>query len=297
MEPNIIAQEFYEHSMYFKGFSKQTIRRYKHAISYYFQHAGIKDLDQVNSDNLKAFFYWGRTERKWKTSTFLAHHKSLVVFFRWCLERRYMQGEPMQDIAVPKPEHRIPVKLTKQEAFRLLEVIYNYPYKHKFIQHRNHAIFSVFLYAGIRRSELLNLKYADVDLENQSLFVQQGKGAKDRIIPISSTLSHCLRKYLDERVKLKKTCPEFFTSLRRNKAFTDVSLKRLVEQVQKDSGIKFTVHKLRHTFATLMLEGGCDIYSLSKMMGHTDLKTTSLYLFASADHLRSQMRKHPLENI
>ena len=63
------------------------------------------------------------------------------------------------------------------------------------------------------------------------------------------------------------------------------------------SRLKFTIHKLRHTFATLMLEGGVDIYSLSKMMGHSDIKTTTIYLSASAELLRSQMTKHPLNDL
>ena len=71
----------------------------------------------------------------------------------------------------------------------------------------------------------------------------------------------------------------------------------LVEKMRASSGITFTVHKLRHTFATLMLEGGCDIYSLSKMMGHSDIKTTTIYLAASAEHLRTQMTKHPLNDL
>jgi site-specific recombinase XerD len=66
--------------------------------------------------------------------------------------------------------------------------------------------------------------------------------------------------------------------------------------MRQSSGLKFTLHKLRHTFATLMLEGGCDIYSLSKLMGHENINTTTIYLAASAEHLRAQIAKHPLDN-
>lgn len=84
--------------------------------------------------------------------------------------------------------------------------------------------------------------------------------------------------------------------MNRNVGFTESGIKRLVDNIVDASGIKFTIHKLRHTFATLMLEGGCDIYSLSRMMGHNDIKTTTIYLAASAEHLRSQMIKHPLND-
>ena len=79
--------------------------------------------------------------------------------------------------------------------------------------------------------------------------------------------------------------------------YTNDGLKRLVVQVRKTLGMNFSIHKLRHTFATLMLEGGCDIYSLSKMMGHSDIKTTTIYLSASVEHLRNQMTKHPMNDM
>jgi len=143
----------------------------------------------------------------------------------------------------------------------------------------------------------LHLKFTDVDIDNLTIFIRQGKGRKDRIIPISYSLAQILKKYVTERSRLHKTSPEFFSSLHGNIGFTDNGLKKLVDQIRKSSGITFTVHKLRHTFATLMLEGGCDIYSLAKMMGHSDIKTTTIYLAASAEHLRAQMTKHPLNNL
>jgi len=208
-----------------------------------------------------------------------------------------MEKNPILEIEIPKREKKLPSKLTKQTTLRLLEVVYNYPYEYKFLRYRNHAIFSIFIFAGLRKQELLNLKFADIDIENLTLFVRQGKGSKDRIIPISYVLAQSLRKYVDERKRLNKTNPEFFSSLRGNVGFTVNGLKKLVEQVRESSGTVFTVHKLRHTFATLMLEGGCDIFSLSKMMGHSDIKTTTIYLAASAEHLRAQMTKHPLNNM
>ena len=275
----------------------ETVRRYRYVIDTYCKLAGISSLEQASQDNVRALLFYGRTQRNWSSNTAVVYHKSLTVFFRWCKAEGYIPINPTDGVEKPQIEQKLPTKLTKQDSLRLLEIVYNYPYKYKFLRCRNHAMFSMFVFAGLRKNELLKLKYADVDLENLSIFIRQGKGRKDRIVPISYTLAESLRRYLEERQKKNKTCPEFFTSLHLNRGFTEDGLKHLVDKLRLVCGSKLTVHKLRHTFATLMLEGGCDVYSLSKMMGHSDIKTTSIYLSASAEHLRSQMLKHPLNDV
>ena len=297
MNIQILAQKFYDHSLYMRGRRPATIRRYRQAINLYSRLAVISEIEQVTEDNVRQFFFNGRTKRNWKPNSFICFYHSLLVFFKWCVNEKYLTKNPVDDLEIPKVEKRLPSCLTKQDAFKLIEVVYNYPYQYKYLRYRNHAIFSTFIFSGLRKKELLKLKYTDIDVENLSIFVNQGKGGKDRIIPICSALAQSLKRYLDERKRLNKTCPEFFASLNRNCGFTDMGLRGLVFNIRKASGIKFTIHKLRHTFATLMLEGGCDIYSLSKMMGHSDIKTTTIYLSASANHLRSQMIKHPLNDM
>lgn len=297
MDIDILAHKFYEYSTFIKGYAKATINRYKQSINFYQKITGVTKIEDVTDDNVRETFYYGRTQRNWKPNTFICVHKSLMVFFRWCVQNGYMEKNPVESIEIPRLEKKLPPKLTKQEAMKLLEIVYNYPYDYKFLRYRNHAIFSMFMYAGLRKKELLSLKCTDVDLENMSIFINQGKGSKDRVVPMSFTLAQSLKRYLEERKRLKKTCSEFFVSLNRNKGFTDSGLKRLTDKIKQASGIEFTIHKLRHTFATLMLEGGCDIYSLSRMMGHNDIKTTTIYLYASAEHLRSQISKHPMEDL
>ncbi len=253
-------------------------------------------MKDVNADKVRDMFYYGRVSRGWRPNTFICYHKTLAVFFRWCIKEGYIEKNPIDDVEVPKLEKRLPPKLTRQEALRLLEIVYNYLYNYHFLRYRNYAIFATFIFSGLRRKELLNLKLTDVDLENMSIFIRQGKGSKDRVVPICYKLADIMKKYLQERKRLNKTCPEFFTSLNHNMGFTVNGLKHLVDRITEASKIKFSIHKLRHTFATLMLEGGCDIYSLSRMMGHSDIKTTTIYLAASAEHLRSQTTKHPLND-
>lgn len=296
MDIQILAQKFYDHSLYFKGYSVDTIRKYKYVINLYCKYSQIYQMQQITDANVRALFFHGRTERNWSVNTFLCFYKCLLVFFRWCVESSYLDHNPVQGIQVPKLERKLPRKLTKQEALRLIEVVYNYPYEQSFLRYRNHAIFSMFVFAGLRKNELLRLTLSDVDTENLTIFIRQGKGRKDRIVPISYTLAQSLNRYLGERKRLNKSCPEYFVSIRGNMGFTQNGLKWLVNNIRRASGMQFTIHQLRHTFATLMLEGGCDIYSLSKMMGHSDINTTTIYLSASAEHLRKQISKHPMND-
>lgn len=297
MDIKILLGRFCEYLLSIKGYSKDTIRRYHTVINHYCKMMHIEEIGKVTDDNVREMFYVGRSQRHWSPNTFIVYHKTLKVFFRWCVKQGYLVKNPVDDIEKPRVEKKLPYKLTKQMALDLLEVVYNYPYENKFLRYRNHAIFSTFIFCGLRKQELLNLRYTDVDIDNLTIFIRQGKGNKDRVVPISYTLAQTLKKYRDERKRLNKTCPEFFASSRDNMGFTVNGLKKLIDKMRVVSKMKFSAHKLRHTFATLMLEGGCDIYSLSKMMGHSDIKTTTIYLSASADLLRSQMIKHPLNEL
>lgn len=297
MDIKILALKFYEYSTFMKGYSKETIRRYRYVINFYCKHTDIDRINQVTDANVRALFLYGRTQRNWKVSTYIVFYKSLKVFFRWCIKENHLIKNPVEGMEVPKLEKSLPPKLTKQDSIRLLEVVNNLPYEYQYLRTRNYAILATFLFAGLRKQELLNLKLNDIDINNLTIFVKEGKGKKDRIIPMSYSLAQSLKSYLIDRKRLNKTCPEFFVSLNRNRGLTQEGLKRLISSVCSASGIKFTAHKLRHSFAVLMLESGCDIYSLSKLMGHSDIKTTTIYLAASAEHLRAQMSKHPLNDM
>ncbi len=237
MDIDILLQKFCDYSISIRGYSRDTLRRYGFVVRGYTKFAGITEINQVNDDNVRALFYYGRTERKWSVNTFIVYHKTLLVFFRWCIKQGYMEQNPITEIEIPKKEKRLPTKLNKQVTLKLLELAYNYPYDYRFLRYRNHAIFSTFIFAGLRKQELLNLKYTDIDLDNLTLFVRQGKGAKDRIVPISYTLAQSLKQYREERKRLNKTNSEFFSSLRTNSGFTNNGLKKLVEQVRKSSGV------------------------------------------------------------
>ena len=217
MDIKLLAEKFYDYSVSIRGYKKDTILRYKNAINVYCKFAKINDVSQVSEENVRALFFYGRTERNWTPNTFHCYHKSLLVFFRWCIQQGFMaQQNPILAIEKPKIENRLPKKLTKQDTLKLLEIVDNFPWQSKFLRYRNYAMFATLVFCGLRKQELLKLKYSDVDIENLSIFIKLGKGDKDRVIPMSKKLGGILSKYLEERNKLKKTCPEFFVSLNKN---------------------------------------------------------------------------------
>ena len=296
MDIDLITYQFCDHSKYILGYSNDTIIRYKQVIKSFVESPTIKNCEDITIENVRTFFYNGSRYKHWSPATYTCRHITLNVFFKWCIVQGFLTFNPIGTIPIPKKEQRVPLRLTQQQASRLLDIVVNYPYRNRFIRNRNHAIFAMFIFAGIRKSELFNLKYMDVDIEAHSLFIRKGKGSKDRIIPMSVTLVKILTDYIRERKRQHIQTPEFFVSSAKKK-LENGSLRTFMNSLNRISEVKISFHKLRHTFATLMLEGGCDLVAIQTMLGHSEIKTTTIYLSASAEHLRGQMKKHPLNTM
>jgi site-specific recombinase XerD len=296
MEIQALCEQFCKDATYFLGYSPDTIRRYRLVVQVFARALKLNIITQCTPETVREFFYRGRAERHWRTWTFRTYHTSLKMFFRWCVEHRHLPANPIEGIELPKLEKLLPARLDQDHTMVMLETVLNYPWRTPFERYRNHALLSTVVWAGLRRKELLGLHVTDLDFDRQALLVRRGKGAKDRVIPMSATLVGILRRYLAERARVRKTCPEVFTSLTRNAGLSTEGLKHLVASLRRVTGITFRLHMLRHTFATLMIEGGCEIFALSAMMGHDKITTTTGYLAASPVHLRAQIAKHPLNH-
>lgn len=205
-----------------------------------------------------------------------------------------MIENPTKKIRLPKIPKSLPKHLTRDEALELLDWTRNFPYRYKFEKTRAVAIISTFMFAGLRVGELISLRNEHVRFEDRTIFVKSGKGNKDRLIPMSSDLFLALNDYRKDRKRLDRCNPHFFVRVNRDQSIGPKAVQSLVERLRSKSGIFFFPHMLRHTFATLMLEGGADIYAISKMMGHADIKTTTIYLAATTAHLKSEIEKHAL---
>src|SRR3989337_2474780 len=102
MDIQLLACQFYDYSLHMRGYSKDTIKRYRQIINFYCRFTGIEKLNEVTEENIRVFFFNGRTQRNWKPNTFITFHKSLLVFFRWCVDQHHMQRNPVENIELPK---------------------------------------------------------------------------------------------------------------------------------------------------------------------------------------------------
>lgn len=297
MHISFLLDEFCHHKTYLKGVSISTIKRYKEKLSFFFRDRNINSTEDLNRNLIIKFFINGSMVRKWRPATYRTYHITLHTFFKWCVQENYLESNPMVGIELPNLPKELPKNLSKESALRILDSVKSYPYQNEFIRQRNYCIFSIFLYAGIRKSELTNLKLHHIELEKRQLIIEYGKGKRDRVIPLHYEVLPELKKYIEMRTKKKVKCPELFVGIRGGQGLTNDGLRHVVKQIKEASGITFNLHILRHTFATLMLSSGCDIYSLSKILGHSDIKTTTIYLASEKKYLRSQFMRFSLGKI
>lgn len=181
---------------------------------------------------------------------------------------------------------RLPVFLTERERDELLEVAARSAPRG--VPHgglRNTAIIAVGVYAGLRVAELAHLDRADVDLEVLTVLVRQGKGNKDRMVPLNVVAGVAVIDYLAQR---EDEDPALFVS-RLGRRISTKAIRDLVKTLGQDSGLKKNIspHKLRHTFATLTLAKGADVRVVQELLGHESLATTEGYLHLIDGRLRS----------
>lgn len=289
-----IIEEFCQYSQYIQGLSAVTVASYKGVIRTFVRRTGVQTTDDLDKKLLMNYFLEGRAKRGWRSGTFTTYYMNLRAFFSWCCDMNYLVENPVIGIRYPKPKRRIPTRLNRYQAEELLELACDYPYTNPVLRYRNLAVMATFIFTGLRKSELLGVQLKDLDMVNDTIFVAHAKGGKERIVPIPPRLRTILTEYLTERERLGRTTTALFVSSNKDAGLSHKGWDYLVNLMKEASGIDFSAHVLRHTFATLMLEGGCDLFTLSKIMGHGSLEMTKIYLEATTLHKQNEAIKHPL---
>jgi integrase/recombinase XerD len=217
----------------------------------------------------------------------------LRSFYRHLRRQEMLEDDPTAHLRAPRQTRKLPEVLSRDEVARLLEQ----PAGTEPAALRDRALLEVMYACGLRASEATGLEVGDVDLET-GILRARGKGSKERLVPVGSAAGRALTTYLVRgRPKLAgdRMEPRLFLN-HRGAGLTRQGLYKIVQRHARSAGLasKMSPHTLRHTFATHLLAGGCDLRSLQEMLGHADIATTQLYTHLSADRLRDvYFEAHP----
>jgi len=164
---------------------------------------------------------------------------------------------------------------------------------------RDKVLFETAYGTGIRRGEIIGLEIYDLNFEEKTIFIRQGKGKKDRVVPLGKYLERYLKEYL-EKVRpflLKNMVTNRLFLTRQGEPMSYYSIWKLMKKYSRRSGIKFSCHTFRHSFATHMLKHGAGLFYIQRILGHTDPATTQIYTHIyPVDLKRAVLAKHPRSN-
>jgi integrase/recombinase XerC len=250
------------------------------------------DIQQLDQRAIRAFLVdLLKRTRKSSAGRKLSAVKSFCRFLR---RRGVIEHDPTAGILTPKKEQQLPVHLTVDDVFRLLEA----PSPATPDGCRDRALLEVIYSSGLRVSELVSLNWTDVDPELELIRVR-GKGGKERIVPIGKKALAALDSY---RARIPELCrarlhdPRAVFLNRRGDRLSTRTVGRLVDRYILQSGIatKASPHALRHSFATHLLNAGADLRAIQELLGHSSLSTTQKYTHLNLDHLMAVYDKaHP----
>jgi integrase/recombinase XerD len=266
-----------------RNYSPLTIESYLHAVEDFARYFG-RSPDQLNEAHMREYHLHLVHDRKLATNTIIARISALRFLFVKTLRRPYVQV----DLPRPKTEKRLPTVLSREEVGRLIDSASNL---------LHYAILMTLYATGLRRAEVCRLKVANIDSQRMVLHVRQGKGKRDRDLPITPKLLETLREYWRWMKPKTYLFPGMNKNWRTDKPISSKAIYIIVRDAAKRAGITKPVspHCLRHSWATHLLESGEDLRKIQLLLGHSDLETTSVYLHLSERHLHSVA--NPVETI
>ena len=271
-----------------RGFASNTIKAYRSDLDAFNQWATKilgKTLIQLNSIEINDYIPY-LFNQGLKASTVGRRMASIKNFYIFLLRARVVKEYIYSDIISPKQEHYLPAMMSETEVEKLL----NSPNSLKPIEKRDKAMLELLYATGMRVSELVNLKFTDVDMNRLSVKVM-GKGSKERLIPFGDIAAFYLRAYLD--IRKGSNVKEIFLSNRGSRISRNTFWYRIKFYVQRE-GLKESIspHTLRHAFATHLLNNGADLRSIQLLLGHADISTTSIYTHVSTKRLGEMHKMH-----
>ena len=297
---NLLIERFLLHITAQRNFSKHTVKAYGFDLrefSLCLKASGIERAEKIDRMAVRVYMAFV-SERGVARSTLLRKISAVRSFLAWLLSNGEMENDPFELVAIPKTEKRLPRFMTEGEAERLENA--NLPEqvegaeKKYFFAARDYALLTLMYSSGFRRSEVSGLNVGDLDFYGGFARVT-GKGSKERLVPVGGKALRALRAYLNTRPKpVPFGQPLFLNHLGTRLSGQGVALivKKMARRARFARGL--SPHAIRHSFATHLLDHGCDLKSVQEMLGHKNLATTQIYTHVSLERLKEVYdRAHP----
>jgi integrase/recombinase XerD len=294
-----LVLDFLAYLEFERGLSRNTLDAYRSDLLQYGRFLEAREQSALEatpgdvSDFLEALAK-GSEDRP-PASPATIHRKSACLrsFYRHLRRDGLLDTDPTATLSTPRRSRKLPQVLTRGEVEKLLAQ----PRGTEPAALRDRALLEVMYACGLRASEAIGLELIDVDTD-EGVLRARGKGSKERVVPIGQAALRALRVYLERgRPKLVKGAPEVHLFVNfRGGHLTRQGLYKIVRRHALTAGLadRMSPHTLRHTFATHLLSGGCDLRSVQEMLGHADVSTTQLYTHLSSERLKDvYFRAHP----
>ena len=279
------SEQFLEHLEVERNVSRLTLRNYRQALREFREAVPERAWRELRADDFRRYLF-ERMKAGLAKPTIRLHFAALRTFYRFLVERHGLQDNPLKQVQLPKLDKKLPVVLTAKQIGTLLAApmaMVKSDKAPKWMPQRDAAILELFYSSGLRLSELASLEVRDVDTFTESVRVL-GKGRKERIVPVGSLALEAIQKY--RQAAGVHTGPLFINKSRRRLSTRSVwlSLKRYLAFAEIPQNI--SPHKLRHSFATHLLDAGADLRSVQALLGHASLSTTQIYTHVSVERLK-----------
>jgi len=292
-----VIDEFLIEKSWNEGLSPRTIETYTSTFNLLqtCNYIDATNLETFTELNFKKFLLESLNKYRWSSYTYNQRRKNLKIFCDYLIKRNLLEENPFKNISVRKEEKPLPKYLNSKQVSELLEVIESEFMTTDFLNIRNKTIFYSFLFTWLRLSELTNLRVQDVNFLDYQISVFKWKWNKDRQIPLIDMLSTKLLSYLNlhKRYFGKNKCDLLFPT-KNGYILRKRDMHYLFWKVQRKISFKLTPHMLRHTFATELVRKDINLFKISRILGHSNTKTTQIYLGLDTRDLRNDLNTKSL---
>ena len=280
-----LLDEFFRLLEFERNAAARTVENYRHALAEFRTAVPMPTWKELTADHFRRYLF-AITKRGLARPTIRLHFAALRSFFKFLTQRHGLIVNPLKEVQLPKLEKKLPLVLTAQQIDELLGAPLRVERQSRapvWMPARDAAILELFYSSGLRLAELVSLNVEHVDPFTESVRVL-GKGRKERVVPVGAPALQAIQKYRHEANV--HSGPLFLSKVRKRIARVNVGLVLRRYLPHTSIPVNVSPHKLRHSFATHLLDAGADLRSVQALLGHASLSTTQIYTHVTVERLK-----------